>query len=174
MLKVLLALLSSDSSSVCFQIVPGIWTKEKDDLHSTNRNKSCGNHGDVHQSCFCISPSLLKVGSSRKKLKVKVDDRKKMQFISDQNPIIKGESTARELGVDHMSHFLGLYPAYLPEIQHFCLRMADYYSSLPIAAYWYHIQKCHVMLPKQTDCGICHLKFSEFKMPEYPPIWQLS
>ena len=68
-----------------------------------------------------------------------------------------------------MSHFVGLYPAYLPEMQHFCLRMADYYSSPPIAAYWYSIQNCHVILPKHTDCGICHLKFSESEMPEVFP-----
>ena len=29
------------------------------------------------------------------KMKVKVDDRKKMQFTSEQNPIIKGETTVR-------------------------------------------------------------------------------
>ena len=94
--------------------------------------------------------------------------------MSDQNPIIKGESTARELGVDHISHFLGLYPDYHPEMQHFCLRLSDYYSLSPIAAYWYHIQKCHVILPKHTDCGIFLLKFSESEMPEVSPDMVLS
>ena len=168
MLKVLLAVLASDSRSVCFQIVPGIWTKDKNDLHSTNRNKSCGNHGDVHQSCCLISPSLLKVWSGRKN-ESKSGWQKKMQFTSDKNPIIKGESTTGELWVDHISHFLGLYPAYLPEMQHFCLRMADYYSSPPIAAYWYYIQKCHVIFPKHSDCEICLLKFFRTEMPEVFP-----
>ena len=118
-------------------------------------------------------PPFSRCGPAEK-IKVKVDDRKKMQFISDQNPIIKGESTARELGVDHMSYFLGLYPAYLPEMPHFFLRMADYYSSPPIAAYWYYIQNCHVILPKHTACGICHLKFSESEMPEVSPDMVLS
>ena len=95
-------------------------------------------------------------------MNMKVDDRKKIQFTTEQSPIIKEETTVIRYrsGIDHISHFLGLYPAYLPEIQHFCLWRANYYSSLPIAAYYCHTKKCHVKFPKHTNCGICHLKFS--------------
>ena len=129
MLKVLLALAASDGKSVCFQFVPGIWTNEEKNLNSTNRNKSCGNLGDLHQSCWLISPSHFNVWSGRK---YQSESRwQKMQFTSDQNAIIKRgkpcEVTSRWLYIP----LLGLYPAYLPEILHFCLRMADSYSSLP-------------------------------------------
>ena len=79
--------------------------------------------------------------------------------------LLKEESIARQLDY-YISYFLGLYPGYLPEILHFSPWMADYYSSLPIAGYWYHIQKCHVVFSKHSGCGTCYLKLSESEMPE--------
>ena len=48
----------------------------------------------------------------------------------------------------NISDFLGLCPACVPEIFHSSLRVTDCDTVLPNAAYWYRIQKCHVIVPK--------------------------
>ena len=86
-------------------------------------------------------------------MKVKVDDRKKNVVYLAQESNYQKQKTSQEMII-----LPNLWVSTLPEISRFCLLTADCDSVLPIAAYCYRLQKCHVRVPKHTDCGIYRLK----------------
>ena len=124
-----------------------IWTNGKNDLNSTNSNKSCSKLADLHQICWLIFPSHLTMWSVRKKWKWGWMTGKKY-FTSDQYVIIKRvnhcEVTRRWLFIPLLGSVCCLSPDDFP----FCMLMADCDTVLSIAAYWYHIQKRCIIFSK--------------------------